>query len=542
MLSDRYRLDELVAKGAFAGVYRGFHLKMRKEVAIKVLHPETENFPDLVARFEREAIVGAHIRHPNIAYASDMGAIEGGSCFLVLELVRGRTLRALIEREAPLEPERACRLLKQLASALAVAHEHGVVHRDLKPLNVMVTSSADEQIKLLDFGLARVPLDRVAPLGEDDDHVRISTPGVVFGSVDYMAPEIAGGMDAVDERSDLYSLGVLFYEMLSGKHPFDAGSPVEILAHHRSTPPPPIAKRHPATAVPIEIEAVVMRLLEKDPADRYQDAQALIRALDSIGMRDESSVSVPFTTTPVKPSRRGVAVVGLGAVAAAAIFIGLYTLAKRGEPSVANATEPEIVASTETSASAAPTASAEIDYATALSTDLLAASKSGDAAEGASILVALAGVKKDALLDRDMRAAAIKVAAAVGARGGRPADEVFYALAYRFGSEGLDVLYDVATTAESGKAADRANSILEIQGTSGRASPALRIAVELRRASCREKRLLFDRAAKDGDARTVAVLEKLRPPACDPDGDACCLRHHVGLEKTIEALKAKLGK
>jgi serine/threonine protein kinase len=156
-ISDRYKILELVAMGGMGAVYRAEHLLMHKEVAIKVLHPETENFPELVSRFEREAVAGAHIQHPNVAIASDFGKFDEDSRFLVLEYIRGKTLREIID-EGPLLPTRAAAIARQIALGLAAVHAKGIVHRDVKPRNIMVLPGArmgEDLVKVIDFGLAR---------------------------------------------------------------------------------------------------------------------------------------------------------------------------------------------------------------------------------------------------------------------------------------------------------------------------------------------------------------------------------------------------
>jgi eukaryotic-like serine/threonine-protein kinase len=521
---------------------------MRKEVAIKILHPETEGFPDLVARFEREAIVGAHITHPNIAVASDMGTFDDGSYFLVLELVKGQTLRDLLDREGPLKPERAMRLLRQLVSALGAAHGRGVVHRDLKTLNVMVTAGPPEVVKLIDFGLARVEIDDIAPdtSAERVDSRSVSSPGIVFGTVATMAPEITLGMDAIDERSDLYSVGVMLYEMLVGAHPFELGDPTAVLLQHRDSPVPPMSEKNPAVHVPPAIEAVTMKLLEKSPRDRYQNVPALLEAIDAGSPPlDESSIPRAFTAAPSHNSeeRRRLFTLVVGAVLALGLLVLLFGALKKrqGRASPANdetATQHEQAEV----GSAKPHSAAARDLAQELRADLIKAANGADDAEAGAILIALADTDKNALRDSTLQAAATKIAVRIGEHGGDDAAQAFYALSYRFGAAGLDVLYDVSLDEKSQKARGRAQAILDVQSKTDRPSPALRILLELKNAKCRQKPLLFSRASSEGDARMLVVLEKLRPPGCDPDGESCCFRRHLGLEKTIDSLSARVGK
>ncbi|WP_437779498.1 protein kinase domain-containing protein [Sorangium sp. So ce1097] len=287
VISKRYRIDEVIAMGGMGAVYRGEHVHMHKRVAIKILHPDTERLPELVHRFEREAIAGAHIQHRNVATATDFGEAEDGSFFLVLEYVRGTTLHEIIRR-GPMPIARAVVIARQLAAALDATHAMHIVHRDLKPRNVMVVEPQGDLVKLIDFGLAKVSVDQLRRSVASPESVRapeslparLTTAGVIFGTIAYLAPESALGMDFVDERADLYALGLIFYEMLAGKHPFPSRDPVELFNQHRSAPVPAIAEHAPGVAVPPAIEAVVRRLLEKQPRARFETAAELIGALD----------------------------------------------------------------------------------------------------------------------------------------------------------------------------------------------------------------------------------------------------------------------
>ncbi|WP_437547395.1 protein kinase [Sorangium sp. So ce367] len=288
VISKRYRIDEVIAMGGMGAVYRGEHVHMHKRVAIKILHPDTERLPELVQRFEREAIAGAHIQHRNVATATDFGEAEDGSFFLVLEYVRGTTLHEIIRR-GPVPAARAALIARQLAAALDATHAMGIVHRDVKPRNAMVVEPQGDLVKLIDFGLAKVSVDQLrrsvaspesARAGADSLPVRLTTAGVIFGTIAYLAPESALGMDFVDERADLYALGLILYEMLAGKHPFLAKDPVELFNQQRSAPVPAIAVHSPGVVVPPALEAVVRLLLEKNPRARFGTAEELIAALD----------------------------------------------------------------------------------------------------------------------------------------------------------------------------------------------------------------------------------------------------------------------
>ncbi len=285
VISDRYRVRELIAMGGMGAVYRGDHLLLKKRIAIKLLHPETENLPELVKRFEREAIAGAHIQHPNVATATDFGKLPDGSYFLILEYVKGVTLHEVIEKGA-LTPRRAAHFATQIASALHAIHTKGIFHRDIKPRNIMVTEGTPETLKIIDLGLAKLNVGDFSEeqakdsMSDEDDATALTVAGTIFGTLAYLAPEAAEGMDAVDGRSDLYALGLILYEMLSGKRPFVAINPVELFMQHRIAPVPPMATRSPGLVVPPVLEAIPRKLLEKKPENRYQTGQDVCEAIE----------------------------------------------------------------------------------------------------------------------------------------------------------------------------------------------------------------------------------------------------------------------
>ena len=285
VISDRYRIRELIAMGGMGAVYRGDHLLLKKRIAIKLLHPETENLPELVKRFEREAIAGAHIQHPNVATATDFGKLSDGSYFLILEYVKGITLHEVLEK-GPLTPRRAAYFAKQIASALHAIHTKGIYHRDIKPRNIMVVEGPPETLKIIDLGLAKLKVGDFSEqeakdsMSDEDDATALTVAGTIFGTLAYLAPEAAEGMDAVDGRSDLYALGLIMYEMLCGKRPFVAVNPVELFMQHRIAPVPAMSTRAPGVVVPPILEAIPRKLLEKKPENRYQTGQDVCDAVD----------------------------------------------------------------------------------------------------------------------------------------------------------------------------------------------------------------------------------------------------------------------
>jgi serine/threonine-protein kinase len=234
----------------------------------------------VVARFEREAMVAAHIEHPNVAAATDFGKLEDGSFFLVLEYVEGRGLRDVI-KEGRFELGRALHVARQIASALARAHSLGIVHRDLKPENVMLVVREEDPdfVKVLDFGIAKVSLGELTGGSKEPGQV-LTQLGMVYGTPEYMAPEQALGQP-VDARADLYALGVMLFEMVTGARPYEHESKVTLLGMHVTAPVPSMRQRLPDDSIPEEVDAIVTRLLAKEATARFDDAKGLIDALDA---------------------------------------------------------------------------------------------------------------------------------------------------------------------------------------------------------------------------------------------------------------------
>jgi serine/threonine protein kinase len=287
-LSGRYRIEKLLGEGGMGAVYQAEHTHMRKRLAVKVLHPEMSRLPEVVARFEREAMAAAHIDHPNVATATDFGKLEDGSFFLALEFVEGRSLREDLGKAGRLELGRALHITHQIAMGLQRAHTLGIVHRDLKPENVMLVEREGDPdfVKILDFGIAKVPVGALSspassPLSGGPAQPVLTQLGMVYGTPEYMAPEQALGQP-IDARADLYSLGVMTYEMLAGSRPFEHESKVSLLGMHVTARVPPFAERCPDAMVPPEVEAIVMRLLKKEATDRYADARELSEAIAAV--------------------------------------------------------------------------------------------------------------------------------------------------------------------------------------------------------------------------------------------------------------------
>ncbi|HEY8428582.1 MAG TPA: serine/threonine-protein kinase [Sandaracinaceae bacterium] len=277
VLAGRYRIEGKIGTGGIGIVYRAVQLPLERPVAVKVLHEDLAALDELRARFEREARVLSALTHPHVVSISDYG-IDEDRPFLVMELLEGQTLEDVL-RESPLDPERALAIARQILRGLAFAHSKGIAHRDLKPANVFLQRMPDgsEHVKLLDFGLARM----VQSDGQADDQPTLTKRGVVFGTPAYMSPEQASGGEA-DERSDVYSAGVLLFELLAGRRPFLGETRAELLRAHLTSPVPRLASVRPELRVKPELADLIDTAMAKEESERYADARDMLAALDAI--------------------------------------------------------------------------------------------------------------------------------------------------------------------------------------------------------------------------------------------------------------------
>jgi serine/threonine-protein kinase len=261
IIDGRYRVIERLGSGGMADVYCAEDEQLGRRVALKLLYGHLAENVSFVERFRREASSAAGLQHPNIVSIFDRGEWDG-TYYIAMELISGRTLKDVIRERGPAPPDAAVDIVLQILRAARFAHQRGVVHRDIKPHNVLIDEEG--RVKVADFGIARA--------GASD----MTETGSVMGTAQYLSPEQAQGRP-VDARSDLYSIGIVLYEMLTGSVPFDAESPVTVALKQVSEPPVPPRERNPA--VPAALDAVVLRALEKDPARRYATADAFIEAL-----------------------------------------------------------------------------------------------------------------------------------------------------------------------------------------------------------------------------------------------------------------------
>ncbi|HVM25749.1 MAG TPA: protein kinase, partial [Candidatus Limnocylindrales bacterium] len=342
-LGDRYRIGEPIARGGMATVYRGSDEQLDRPVAIKLMRPDLGEDPQFVQRFEAEARRAASVTHPGLVAVYDVGT-EEGMPYIVMELVPGGDLAAAV-RHGPMAPQRAARIASDVAAALEAAHRAGLVHRDVKPGNILL--GADGRARVADFGIARAT-------GEES----LTRTGAMLGSVEYFSPEQARG-ERASPASDIYGLGVVLYELLTGARPFSGDSPYAVAtARLRQAVPDP---RHANPEVPAALAAIVMRAMAVEPSARYRSAKhmraALERWLDATAA--PAAVAAPASAQPAasrsvepanaaattSPRRRGSppwraalsAVLLLGAVA----FVGAWLIGDRsdGDPGVANPIE-----------------------------------------------------------------------------------------------------------------------------------------------------------------------------------------------------------
>ncbi len=269
----KYRVLEALGRGGMARVYRAYHPQLDRYVAIKVLRSDLLEEQDLLARFQREARAIASLRHPNIVQVFDFDTFAG-NYYMVMELLEGDSLRARLNgyrsagQRMPL-PE-LMQIISAVLKGLGYAHSQGIIHRDIKPANIMLTRQGEAVVT--DFGIAQI-------LGSN----QMTASGLLMGTLSYMAPE-QGLHGSCDQRSDLYSLGIVFYEMLTGYTPFQADTPLAILMKHLNDPLPLPRKIDPD--LPLALEQIVLKALCKEPADRYQTAQEMSAALEKIPLQD----------------------------------------------------------------------------------------------------------------------------------------------------------------------------------------------------------------------------------------------------------------
>ena len=309
VLAERYRIHDLLGRGGMGAVYRAEHLALGNTIAVKVLRGSHGAHADIVRRFQREAVAASQIRHPGIVEVTDFGRTPDGRFYLAMELVEGETLGRRLARLGPLPPAEAMSLVRELARALGAAHARGIYHRDIKPENVLL--ARDGSAKLADFGIAR--------LAEGPRDARETAAGLIFGTPHYMSPEQAAGQRQ-DGRSDVYALGVLLFELLTGAPPYLGASATHVLAAHLLSPVPRLPAHGPHGAIPPALADLVGRMMAKTATERPASMAEVEASLDAVMSGHELP---PLAHGPViRPWMRGALAVLVVAAVAAAIALG----------------------------------------------------------------------------------------------------------------------------------------------------------------------------------------------------------------------------
>ena len=330
----RYRIDSLLGEGGMGRVYKAFDTSLGRAAAVKVLDPRVIADPDRLQRFMREARAASSLNHPNVVTIYEVGELPEGGHFIAMELVEGETLREVLGRGRP-ELPRALEWIAQLADGIATAHAAGITHRDLKPENVVIARNGFA--KILDFGLAKLHEAAREPDPQTKTAVMSTTPGVVLGTVGYMSPEQAGGSD-VDHRSDIFSIGCILYECVTGRRPFVGDSSIDTLHKIIYAEPPPLEEKTPEA--PRELVRIVRKTLAKDKDQRYQSAKDLAIDLRELkhDLGSQPRLSGIRDATPA-PVRRWPILLAIAAIAMAAI-LGAIALRKRERPAAAAVARP----------------------------------------------------------------------------------------------------------------------------------------------------------------------------------------------------------
>jgi serine/threonine protein kinase len=555
VVGGRYKLASVIGEGGMSAVYAGEHVHMHKPVAVKVLSPEMSKSSEAVERFHREAMAASRIDHPNVAAATDFGELEDKSFFLVLELIVGKTLREVIAG-GKLPLRRALHVARQMASALARAHSLSIVHRDLKPENVMLTSRSgdDDFVKVLDFGIAKLPIKELAP-ETPSDAAPLTQLGMVYGTPEYMSPEQAMGK-TIDARADLYSLGVIMFEMLAGVRPWDDPNKAVLLGKHVSQPIPAISEMAPDANVPSDVEAIVRKLMAKSADERYAKAEDALAAIDAILARPPAPLSfpgqaktvplpaatrlvkvplldriesrLPLDKVPLKlpPRQKLYALMGAAGLVVLILvggFMAVLALALRSTDSKKDGGSAAAVDHRAKCTSAAQAG----DYATVVREAAAWAAGTHDEHDGGEI------------------------ARAVEAASAAQEDAAFELMEHKLGAAGADALYDLAYGAPSQSTSNaaltaRAKKSLQDDAVKSHMSPALVVTVNIRGTQniCDAKTKWFAQAASAGDARTEAALTPyLKKSGCGRRGRVdchTCLRTgDDSVEKTVAAIHAR---
>jgi serine/threonine protein kinase len=546
VVGQRYRIVSRIGVGGMGAVYRAEHTMMRRDLAIKVLLPELGGKEEFARRFEREAESASRLTHPNIISVSDFGNTADGSLFLVMEFLAGDALSALIA-QGPLSRERAVNIIRQVLRGLDHAHGAGVVHRDLKPDNIMLVERDGQRdvVKILDFGIAKI----TEPVSGGE---ALTQAGVIFGTPEYLSPEQALG-EAVDARADLYAAGVILYEMLAGRRPFESDDKVKIISMHLAHAPPRIREVAPSVEVPVALEQVILQALEKSRENRFASSTAFLQALDDAetaaadsGPNRAGTVSAPFEMGPTVPqitrpslrpgssrgvldrlggflgSRRGL-VVALALVAAAglggAARYGLQRHALTASPAKPAPPPPgvadrlkKIEAMLEEGNTAGARLALEHEVSERPKEARLRYMLGRVAFSEGKHGEALAHYREAMMLDAGFRGDPVLLAHVDTALSEpKHADDALDLVIERIGAPAADLLEKVANEGNDLPRRQRAASALEEMGKRDRVDRVGLAILQLKKAqSCEEKKGFVDKLRDYGDPRALPALRALR--------------------------------
>ncbi|MGB8332285.1 MAG: protein kinase [Polyangiales bacterium] len=340
VLAGRYVVRKRIGEGGMGLVYEGLHRDIDKRVAIKILRDDLSKRPEVVARFRQEAKSASRIGHENIVDVSDFGETTRGASYFVMEFLDGQDLATVLGRECTISAERACAIILQCCRALSVTHAKGIVHRDIKPENIFLIKrdGVDDFVKIVDFGIAKMSdIETDGAPGR-----KLTKTGMIFGTPEYMSPEQAAGK-ALDHRVDVYALGIILYECLAGRVPFEGDTFMGVLTQHMFADVPPILDLNPNAKLSHELDLVIRKALAKSPDDRYQDADELAEAITCAldGRSSRATLKTPPSAfgpaslihrepVPIRKTSRWVWGATVSAAVAALLWLGIGPSAGRG--------------------------------------------------------------------------------------------------------------------------------------------------------------------------------------------------------------------
>jgi eukaryotic-like serine/threonine-protein kinase len=568
VVGDRYRIVSRIGVGGMGAVYRAEHTMMRRDLAIKVLLPGLGGKEEFARRFEREAESASRLDHPNIISVTDFGHTPDGSLFLVMEYLAGLSLTSVIS-EGPLPVARALKIIRQILRGLEHAHGAGIVHRDLKPDNIMLVErdGQPDVVKILDFGIAKV----TEPLSGSTGREVLTQAGVIFGTPEYLSPEQALG-EPVDARADIYAAGVILFEMLAGRRPFESDDKVKIISMHLAHAPPRIREVSPTVELPTPLEQAVLQSLEKSRENRFASAGAFLQALEDAEAPGadpdfELDATVPHFAldgTVLRPptprrwsGRRLAAAVALGA---ALIAGGIAVVNHRGPGHALDATPAKPAPPPPDMAERFKRVEALLeDGNTAAARRALEQALSERPKDGRVHYmlgrVAYADDNNDEALTHYRQAIALDAGfrgdpvllAHVGAMlvESRDADEALDLLIGAVGAPAADLLQKAANEGTDLERRQRAATALDDIGQGKRVDRVSLAMLDLRKGArtCDERKALVEKLRAMDDPRALPALRELRGRNFGPfrvgSTDTSCMKKE--LPEAIKALEKKAG-